>query len=170
MQSKAPNKIPLLRSFLIVAIALAIVVWIILRSASPAATIGNQPGNQNGMRHVAIVPPGMTSPFHVSVVDGARAKGIELGWQVEVQATTTESDYEGQVIIVQQLLEMGIDAVSISSLQSGAIVSAVKAANPKQAPVFIHNSLTPFPDRAVTPYIGYNQWPGGAKLCQDNSN
>ena len=86
-----------------------------------------QPSAANsGAHYVAIVPPGMTSPFHVSIAEGARAEGAKLGWQVEVQATASESDVAGQVILVQQLLEMGAEAVSINSLQGEAIVSAVR--------------------------------------------
>lgn len=114
--------------------------------------------------YVAIVPPGMTSPFHVSIAEGAKAEGAQLGWQVEVQATSSESDVAGQVILVQQLLEMGAQAISINSLQAEAIVAAVETANAKNVPVFIHNSLTPLPDGSVTAYIGYDQWRGAAKL------
>src|SRR5258708_15302624 len=130
--------------------------------SAPAST--GQGNSQNDSYHVAIVPPGMTSPFHVSIAEGAKAEGAKLGWKVEVQATASESDTEGQVILVQQLLEMGTQAVSINSIQSDAIVPAVKAANAKHVPIFIHNSLTPLSDGAVTAYIGYDQWRGAAKL------
>src|SRR5260221_14521036 len=133
-------------------------------STPTAPTSNGQGATQNNQYHVAIVPPGMTSPFHVSIAEGAKAEGAKLGWKVEVQATASESDTEGQVILVQQLLEMGTQAISINSLQSDAIVPAVKAANAKNVPIFIHNSLTPLSDGVVTAYIGYDQWRGAAKL------
>ena len=156
-----PQKLRLLPLGLIV-LALLALGWMITSQpgANPTVpTIAPTP-----LHYVAIVPPGMTSPFHVSLADGAKAEGTKLGWHVEVQATASESDVAGQVILVQQLLEMGTQAVSINSLQSEAIVSAVKMANAKNVPVFIHNSLTPLPDGNVTAYIGYDQWRGAAKL------
>ncbi len=141
----------------VVVLALAGLGWVASQAPKPAAS--------HEQRHaVAIVPPGMTSPFHVSIAEGARMEGAKLGWQVEVQATANESDVAGQVILVQQLLEMGTEAVSINSLQAQAIVPAVEMANAKGVPVFIHNSLTPLPDGDVTAYIGYDQWRGAALL------
>jgi len=153
-----------LPSLIVLILVLATLGLIISRSTPPAITSAVPTGPQQSFHRVAIVPPGMTSPFHVSIAEGARAQGAKLGWKVEVQATASESDTEGQVILVQQLLEMGTEAVSINSLQSEAIVPAVKAANAKNVPIFIHNSLTPLADGIVTAYIGYDQWRGAAKL------
>lgn len=150
--------------FIVVLLALAALGWLVSRLSLTPAASPSEPGTPARFHYVAIVPPGMTSPFHVSMADGARAQGTKLGWKVEVQATASESDFEGQVTLVQQLLEMGTEAISINSLQSEAIVPAVKAANARGVPIFIHNSLTPLPDGIVTAYIGYDQWRGAAKL------
>jgi ABC-type sugar transport system substrate-binding protein len=144
--------------FVLVLVAL---IWIV---SQPTPNSNLVPDTQNTVHYVAIVPPGMTSPFHVAISEGARNEGALLGWQVEVQATTSESDFEGQVTIVQQLLEMGIEAVSINSLQAEAIVPVVRTATSRNVRVFIHNSLTPLPDTDVTAYIGYDQWRGAAQL------
>lgn len=144
---------------LILALALAALVWVVSRPSMRSAISGAE-----DFHYVAFVPPGMTSPFHVSMSEGARTEGGRLGWNVEVQATASESDIAGQVTLIQQLLEMGIEAVSISTLQAEAIVSVVRTANARDVPVFIHNSLTPLPDGIVTAYIGYDQWRGAAKL------
>ncbi len=141
-------------------LALVLAIWVVSRQPALSST----PVVQENFHYVAIVPPGMTSPFHVSISEGARTEGARLGWSVEVQATASESDIAGQVTLIQQLLEMGVEAVSINSLQAEAIVPVVRAANAKDVPVFIHNSLTPLPDGRVTAYIGYDQWRGAAKL------
>ena len=142
-------------------VVLAGVGWALTHSAPSALDATLTPGTRH---YVAIVPPGMTSPFHVSLTEGARAEGAKLGWTVEVQATASESDTAGQVTLVQQLLEMGVQAISINSLEDEAIVPVVEVANGKNVPVFIHNSLTPLPGGHVTAYIGYDQWSGAAKL------
>lgn len=148
----------------ILILVLAILGWILAQSASPVIPPTSESAPQSKFHYVAIIPPGMTSPFHVSIADGAKTEGAKLGWKVEIQATASESDFAGQVTLFQQLLEMGIEAVSINSLQAEAIVPVVKVANQKNLPVFIHNSLTPLPDGVITAYIGYDQWRGAAKL------
>lgn len=153
------RRLPILLSLIV--LALVALVWLVPRLAQSDAT---PTPTLESHHYVAIIPPGLTSPFHVSIAEGARAEGAKLGWQVEVQATARESDVAGQVILVQQLLAMGAEAISINSLQGEAIVSAVKTANARSVPVFIHNSLTPLPDGDVTAYIGYDQWRGAARL------
>src|SRR5258707_5221505 len=138
---------------------IAAVLWTTSRSAAPIPASGHPQSF-----YVAIVAPAMTSPFHVAVADGAKAEGAQLGWRVEVQASAHESDIADEVTLVQQMLAMGTQAISISSLQPDAIVSGVKAANARHVPVLIHNSLTPLPDGVVTAYVGYDQWRGAAKL------
>ncbi len=147
---------------LIPVVIVALALWLISQSAQSAGAGAPTPYSH----YVAIVPPGMTSPFHVAIADSARAEGAKLGWKVEVQATANENDVDGQVTLVQQLLEMHVQAVSINSLEPEAIAPVVKAANSKNVPVFIHNSLTPLPEGLVTSYIGYDQWTGAAKLGQ----
>ncbi len=152
-------------STIILITILVIFVWLIASQAAPSPETAVLQAVANGNFHyVAIVPPGMTSPFHVAISDAARTDGASLGWKVEVQTTSSESDFDGQITIIQQLLEMGIEAVSINSLQAEAIVPVVKAANARNVLVFIHNSLTPLPDGHVTAYIGYDQWQGAAQL------
>lgn len=153
-----------LPSLIVLILVSATLGWIVARSTLPASTSVAPSSVPQPLHRVAIVPPGLTSPFHVLSAQGAREQGEKLGWKVEVQAATSENDTEGQVILVQQLLEMGTEAVSISSLQPESLVPDVKAANAKNVPVFIHNSLTPLSDGNVAAYIGYDQWHGAVKL------
>ena len=46
---------------------------------------------------VAILPPGITSPFHSQIAKGAQEEGENLGFRVEVQATESEKDFGGRV-------------------------------------------------------------------------
>ncbi|HEY9759001.1 MAG TPA: sugar ABC transporter substrate-binding protein [Oculatellaceae cyanobacterium] len=146
------------------ALAAIVLVWIVSRPVQPDPGSTVEPVPQEAVHYVAIVPAGMTSPFHVSISEGARTAGARLGWRVEVQATTSESDFGGQVTLIQQLLEMGVEAVSINSLQAEAVAPVVRVANARNVLVFVHNSLTPLPEGEVTAYIGYDQWRGAAQL------
>ena len=116
--------------------------------------------------NVAFVPPALTSPFHVAMVDGAKAKADTLGWTMDVQAPPSEADFQGFVTIVQQLLEKGVQAISINPISTESAVTAVKAANDKGVPILAHNFITPFSEGDVVSYIGYDQWGGAEKLAQ----
>jgi ribose transport system substrate-binding protein len=116
---------------------------------------------------VGFVPPAFTSPFHVAMADGAVARAEQLGWRIEVQAPASEGDFAGQVTIVQQLIELGVEAISVNPIQTEAMVTGVQVANEAGVPFFFHNFITPLQaeDIEVTSYIGYDQWGGAAALA-----
>ncbi|MCC6613963.1 MAG: hypothetical protein IT320_10825, partial [Anaerolineae bacterium] len=48
---------------------------------------------QDEPHYVGFVPPALTSPFHVAMVEGATARAEELGWTLDVQAPASEGDF-----------------------------------------------------------------------------
>ena len=114
---------------------------------------------------VGFVPPALTSPFHVAMVDGATARAEELGWGIDVQAPASEGDFQAFVTTVQQLLEKGVDAMSINPIGTDSAITAVQAANEKGVPILAHNFITPFSEGSIETYIGYDQWGGAEKLA-----
>ncbi len=114
---------------------------------------------------VGFVPPALTSPFHVSMSEGAADAGGEKGWTVDVQAPTAEGDFAAFVTTVEQLLEKGVDGLSINPIGTDSAVTAVKAANERGVPIIAHNFITPFSEGEVLSYIGYDQWGGAEKLA-----
>ncbi len=130
---------------------------------APAAPAGGKAGEGT---YVGFVPPALTSPFHVAMADGATAKAAELKWKLDVQAPASEGDFAAFVTTVQQLLEKGVQALSINPIGTDSAVTAVKAANEKGVPILAHNFITPFSEGSVTSYIGYDQWGGAEKLAK----
>jgi ABC-type sugar transport system substrate-binding protein len=114
--------------------------------------------------YAGFVPPALTSPFHVAMVDGATASTQEKGWRLDVQAPASEGDFAAFVTTVQQLLEKGVQVLSINPIGTDSAITAVKAANEKGVPILAHNFITPFSEGTVTSYIGYDQWGGAEKL------
>jgi len=108
----------------------------------------------------------LTSPFHVAMVDGAKARADELKWKFDMQAPASEGDFAAFVTTVQQLLEKGVKAISINPIGTDSAVTAVKAANEKGIPILAHNFITPFSEGKVESYIGYDQWGGAEKLAK----
>ncbi|HKZ90532.1 MAG TPA: sugar ABC transporter substrate-binding protein [Candidatus Limnocylindrales bacterium] len=137
----------------------------VLVAALVIATSGVAAQAQDEAMSIGFVPPALTSPFHVAMVDGATARAEELGWTIDVQAPASESDFASFVTIVQQLLEKGVDGLSINPIGTESAVTAVLAANEKGVPILAHNFITPFSEGDVTSYIGYDQWGGAEKLA-----
>jgi len=118
-----------------------------------------------GEKYVGFVPPALTSPFHVAMVDGATARAKELGWKLDVQAPASEGDFAAFVTTVEQLLEKGVQGISINPIGTDSAITAVKAANDKKVPILAHNFITPFSEGTVDTYLGYDQWGGAEKLA-----
>jgi ribose transport system substrate-binding protein len=137
----------------------------VLMAALAISASGAMVSAQDDSVTMGFVPPALTSPFHVAMVDGATARGGELGWTVDVQAPTSEGDFAAFVTTVQQLLEKGVDGLSINPIGTDSAVTAVKAANEKGVPILAHNFITPFSEGDVASYIGYDQWGGAEKLA-----
>jgi len=133
--------------------------------APAAATEAVSEAPAEGGRYVGFVPPALTRPFHVAMVDGATARSQELGWTIDVQAPASEGDFQAFVTTVQQLLEKGVEAISINPIGTDSAITAVKAANEKGIPILAHNFITPFSEGEVNAYIGYDQWGGAEKLA-----
>lgn len=134
--------------------------------AACASITSNKPTAVGGTIRVAIVPPGFTSPFHVAVKDGAVEAAQALGWQVDVVAAEREGDFAGQVAVIEQELQKGVNAIAVNPIDAKAIVSAVRKANEAGVPVFMQNMITPVDKGEVVEYIGYDQWSGAVKLAQ----
>ncbi len=128
--------------------------------------IGPGMAQDNAETHyVGFVPPALTSPFHVAMVEGAMARAAELGWTLEVQAPASEGDFAAFVTTVEQLLEKGVEAISINPIGTDSAITAVLAANERGVPILAHNFITPFDQGEVVTYVGYDQWGGAESLA-----
>jgi ABC-type sugar transport system substrate-binding protein len=153
----------------IVTLTLTAMTLINCTSASSSMTQVAGGAESSGIR-VAIVPPGFTSPFHVAIKDGAVEGARERGWEIDVVAAEREGDFAGQVAVVEQETQKGVDAIAINPIDAKAIVTAVRAANEAGIPVFMHNLITPVDKGEVVEYIGYDQWSGAAELAKYTCN
>jgi ribose transport system substrate-binding protein len=110
---------------------------------------------------IAILPPGTASPFHSQIAKGAQEQGEEMGFRIEVQAPEKETDFNGQVKLMEDFIAQKVDAISVNAIDEKEIRVPINAASAINIPVFIHNSLTPISETKVVEYIGYNQRNGG---------
>ncbi|MBN2469859.1 MAG: sugar ABC transporter substrate-binding protein [Anaerolineae bacterium] len=115
--------------------------------------------------YVGLVPPAFTSPFHVAVQRGAVDRAKAFGWNIVAQSPERETDFEGQVAIVEQIVQQGVDAISINPINADAMIAGVAMANTAGVPVFMHNLITPLAQGDVVEYVGYDQWGGATDLA-----
>jgi ribose transport system substrate-binding protein len=156
-------------------VALLLVLLVTVSCAVPAvpvapadtgAAAGGEAAPAADAATVGFVPPALTSPFHVAMVDGATARAKELGLNIDVQAPASEGDFQAFVTTVQQLLEKGVDTLSINPIGTDSAITAVKAANEKGVPILAHNFITPFSEGEVASYVSYDQWGGAESLAK----
>jgi ABC-type sugar transport system substrate-binding protein len=150
---------------LLVALVLAIIA-LANCALEPTAKPSETKASSTVQIRVAIVPPGFASPFHVAIKDGAIAEAQRHGWKVDVVAAEREGDFAGQVAVVEQEVQKGVDAIAINPIDAKAIVTAIQTANEASIPVLMHNLITPVDKGEVVEYIGYDQWSGAAKLAK----
>ncbi|MBN1303114.1 MAG: sugar ABC transporter substrate-binding protein [Anaerolineales bacterium] len=151
----------------LVSLVIEILIMVMLTNCSGrfSKTIQTASPARENVR-VAIVPPGFSSPFHIAIRDGAISEAQRLGWRIDVVAAEEEGDFVGQVTVVEQELQKGVDAIAINPIDVKAIVTAVNKANNNGTPVFMQNTITPVDQGEVLEYIGYDQWHGAAKLAR----
>jgi ribose transport system substrate-binding protein len=125
---------------------------------SEAATSGGE---------IALVPPGMTSPYYDALVKGAKPVAEELGYTLTVLSPEKESDAAGQVKIVEDLITKGVKAIGLCSINDDSIVTAVKKANEAGIPViFFNSSLKELSEGDIYCYIGFQEEPGAKNICK----
>jgi len=113
---------------------------------------------------VAVIPPGLISPFHVQVDKGAQDAATIAKVEFLHPAPPRETDFAEQVRLVEDLISRQVAAISVCAIGNEAIVPAVKKANAAGIHFFIHNSLEKLPGGKVKAYIGYNQRKGGRMM------
>jgi len=134
--------------------------------AASLAAVSYSNAPDQASRKIAVIPPGLISPFHVQVDQGAQDAAGKAGIELLHPAPPRETDFAEQVRLVEDLISRKVDAISVCAIGNEAIVPAVRKANTAGIPFFIHNSLEKLPGGKVMAYIGYNQRKGGRMMGQ----
>ena len=121
----------------------------------------------SGQVQVGVVSPALISVFHQTLVTGAEEQAKVENWKLISMAPEKETDFDKQVAMIEDLIQLKVKAISVCAIDDKAIVGAVKKANEAGIPIFIHNSLTPIPGGKVTAYVGYDQRDGGRKCGEE---
>ena len=98
-----------------------------------------------------------TTAFWRYVVQGAMAKGEELGVEVVEYAPASYTDSAGQLSMVEDSISAGVDAICIAACDSTAIVPALEKASEAGIPVIVFNTLIPDFKENIT-FVGVDNY------------
>lgn len=139
-------------------VSLMIVLALVLAMALSVASAEEK-------KSIAFLPPAMISPYYATCIAGAEPVAEELGYELLVAAPPSESDYAGQIQLVEDMLARGVAGIIVCAINTDAIVTAVKKANEAGVPVVMFNVQNELAEGEVGCYVTYDQRAGGAKVA-----
>ncbi|MBK9169964.1 MAG: substrate-binding domain-containing protein [Bryobacterales bacterium] len=95
---------------------------------------------QQGTRRFAVIPKGRAHIFWQSVHAGALAAAGETGVEIIWNGPAMETDYTGQLQIVDAMINQRVDAIVLAPIDKTAMVSVVQRATNAGIPVVIFDS------------------------------
>ena len=84
---------------------------------------------------VAVVLKSLAAEYWLTVKDGCDQAAADLGIEVTVLGPNAESDIEGQVAMIEQMIGAGCDAIVCAPNDAGAAAAALQAAVESNVPV-----------------------------------
>lgn len=91
-------------------------------------------------RVIGVVPKGRAHLFWQSVHAGAIAASRETGVEISWNGPTAETDFNGQLQIVDSMINRRVDAICLAPIDKKAMVSVVDRAAKANIPVIIFDS------------------------------
>ncbi len=95
---------------------------------------------------IAVVPMGMTHEFWKSIHAGAVKAGRELGVEILWKGPQKEDDREGQVMVVEDFINRGVQGIVLAPLDDRALIRPIQEAKREGIPVVIIDSPLEGPD------------------------
>lgn len=89
---------------------------------------------------IAVVPKGVSHFFWQTVKKGAEAAGQELGVTIEWKGPAVETDYTGQINIVEDAINKRVDGIVLAPSHGKSLVPVVEHARREGIPVTIFDS------------------------------
>lgn len=96
--------------------------------------------NRDHKRVIAVIPKGSAHLFWQSVHAGANKAGREKGVQIVWNGPPTETDYGGQLQIVDAMINRHVDAIALAPIDRKAMVSVVDRSADAHIPMIIFDS------------------------------
>jgi ribose transport system substrate-binding protein len=91
-------------------------------------------------KRVAVIPKGRTHLFWQTVHAGAIAAAREANLEIIWNGPATETDFSGQLQIVEAMINQRVDAIVLAPIDKTAMVGVVERAGREKIPVVIFDS------------------------------
>lgn len=111
-----------------------------MRGALAAAALSFAGCAKSGKRRIAVVPKGRAHLFWQSVHAGAVKASRELNVEIIWNGPATETDYNGQIQIVEAMINQRVDAIVLAPIDKKVMVGVVDRAHSAKIPVVIFDS------------------------------
>ncbi len=98
----------------------------------------NKAGNKQTT--IAVIPKGVSHAFWQTIKAGADAAGKDLNVKIVWKGAASETDYAGQVSIVEDMITQRVDGIVLAPSHGDALVPKVEAAQKAGIPVTIFDS------------------------------
>lgn len=89
--------------------------------------------------HVALIVKNLTNPFFVYMKWGGEAAANKYNARYTCLAPEVE-EVEGQIRIIEDLIQQGVDAIVVVPIDSKGIVAGIERANQAGVPIFVSNT------------------------------
>jgi ribose transport system substrate-binding protein len=96
--------------------------------------------NRDKKKVIAVIPKGNAHLFWQSVHAGAVATSRETGVDIIWNGPASETDYTGQLKVVDAMINRRVDAIALAPIDSKAMVQVVERAAAEGIPVIIFDS------------------------------
>lgn len=106
----------------------------------PAMAAGLASCGKSGKRTIAVIPKGRSHLFWQSVHAGAIAAARETGVEIAWNGPSTETDFNGQIQIVESMINRRVDAIALAPIDKQVMVGVVERAAREKIPVIIFDS------------------------------
>jgi ribose transport system substrate-binding protein len=93
-----------------------------------------------GKKVIAVIPKGVSHFFWQTIHAGAEAAGKELGVEIMWKGPAQETDYSGQINIVEDAINRRVDGIVLAPSHGDALVPIVERAQKEGIPVTIFDS------------------------------
>jgi len=104
------------------------------------AALGSLACNRSTRKQIAVIPMGRSHVYwvsaHAGAVKAAREENVDIVWN----GPATESDYSGQLQIVENMINQHVDVICLAPIDRKALANAVDRASAAGIPVIIWDS------------------------------
>lgn len=95
---------------------------------------------ESEMPKILVSPKGLVHSFWVTVKAGADSAGKEVGAEVIWKGPALETDISGQIAILEDYINKGVDAIVLAACDARGLIRVVKQAVDKNIPVITIDS------------------------------